>query len=461
MDNITTVSTHDVVCFVLETHLWSGRIQLRAEDLKKFSSSNTSLPDSALASLGSVKICDPQVTRTFEQLKREAKAVLEAAGLSLFKARAVPSHRHSEIRAKLDDIKYRFEDEAKKLHATYNTKVAEWRGKWTTANPGYGHLLDRIPSAETVFGRLSFEYHDYRVEPPKGVYDDEGGSEFTTKLSGLRGELYKEAATEAITLMESCMDKGGSQRDYITPKTLGPFKRIAERFRDFQSVDPSAIAAAELIEATVTQALNFAQSDKNNRICDGALMIVLSMAQTFANPASAARLAEKSRTVGSSEVIAELLELGSVSGSTVVKTQDATAENRADITTPGSTSSQGIVTVETDVALSVPVEVEVGGQFVEVILQPVKAAPQVSDVDMFEASLRQPVPQRASDATSDVLSQLVSQAKANQIEVIDVQEVKVKPHTPSTPVVEEVLAKPMNVGGTPLTAANLQALFIY
>ncbi len=210
-----------------------------------------------------------------------------------------------------------------------------------------------------------------------------------------------------------------------------------------------------------TQALNFAQSDKNNRICDGALMIVLSMAQTFANPASAARLAEKSRTVGSSEVIAELLELGSVSGSTVVKTQDATAENRADITTPGSTSSQGIVTVETDVALSVPVEVEVGGQFVEVILQPVKAAPQVSDVDMFEASLRQPVPQRASDATSDVLSQLVSQAKANQIEVIDVQEVKVKPHTPSTPVVEEVLAKPMNVGGTPLTAANLQALFIY
>ena len=128
MENITTVSTHDVVCFVLETHLWSGRIQLRAEDLKKFSSTNTSLPDAALASLGSVKICDPQVTRTFEQLKREAKAVLEAAGLSLFKARAVPSHRHAEIRAKLDDIKYRFEDEAKKLHATYNTKVSEWRG---------------------------------------------------------------------------------------------------------------------------------------------------------------------------------------------------------------------------------------------------------------------------------------------------------------------------------------------
>ncbi|KGH23033.1 hypothetical protein P606_13445 [Comamonas thiooxydans] len=147
METIQTVSTHDVVCFVLETHLWSGRIQLRAEDLKKFSSANTSLPDSALASLGSVKICDPEVTRTFEKLKREAQAVLEEAGLNLFKARAVPTHRHAEVRDKLNNIKDRFELEAKKLLATYTTKVGEWRAKWLKANPGYGHLLDRIPSA--------------------------------------------------------------------------------------------------------------------------------------------------------------------------------------------------------------------------------------------------------------------------------------------------------------------------
>nr|WP_186827586.1 DUF3150 domain-containing protein [Comamonas testosteroni] len=461
MDNITTVSTHDVVCFVLETHLWSGRIQLRAEDLKKFSSTNTSLPDAALASLGSVKICDPQVTRTFEQLKREAKAVLEAAGLPLFKARAVPTHRHAEIRAKLDDIKSRFEYESKKLLATYTTKVSEWRGKWLKENPGYGHLLDRIPSAESVFGRLSFEYHDYRVEPPKGVYDDEGGSEFTTKLSGLRGELYKEAATEAITLMESCMDKAGCQREYITPKTLGPFKRIAERFRDFQNVDPSAIAAAELIEATVTQAMTFAQSEKNNRISDGALMIVLSMAQTFANPATAARLAEKSRAVGSTEVIAELLELGGVSGSTVIKTLVTATENRAEQVTSSASTPQAIVKLEPEVDIALPVDVEVNGQYVEVIAQPVKPALQVSDVDMFEASLGQPMKRRGSDAATDVLTHLVGLAKANQIEVIDVQEEKVTANTDSTPVVEEVKAKPINVGANTLTAASLQDIFSF
>ena len=262
METIKTVSTHDVVCFVLETHLWSGRIQLRAEDLKKFSSSAAPLPDSALASLGSVKICDPEVVRTFERLKREAQAVLETTGLNLFKARAVPMHRHAEVRAKLDDIKARFNDAARKLLLAYDQVIGAWRTKWLAENPGYGHLLDRIPKAETVFGRLSFEYHDYRVEPPMGSFDDDAGAEFTTKLTGLRGELYAEAAREAVALLESIFDKAGSKRDYITPKTLGPFKRIADRFRDFQAIDPSALSAAELIDATITQALSFAQSGR-------------------------------------------------------------------------------------------------------------------------------------------------------------------------------------------------------
>lgn len=326
METIKTVSTHDVVCFVLEVHLWSGRIQLKAEDLEKFSSSNTSLPDSALASLGSVKICDPEVIRKFERLKREAQAVLETTGLNLFKARAVPSHRHAEVRMKLDLIKQNFELEAQKLLANYDTVIGDWRNKWKAENPGYSHLLDRVPKGESVFGRLSFDYHDYRVEPPKGSYDDEAGTEFTTKLSGLRGELYSEAAREAIALMESAFDKSGSKREYITPKTLGPFKRIAERFRDFQALDPSALSAAELIDAAVSQAMTFAQSDKNNRISDGPMMLVLAMAQTFANPAAAARLAEKSRNEGTASTFDHLMSMGSVNAVTEVQSEQPKAQ---------------------------------------------------------------------------------------------------------------------------------------
>lgn len=458
METIQTVSTHDVVCFVLETHLWSGRIQLRAEDLKKFSSANTSLPDSALASLGSVKICDPEVTRTFEKLKREAQAVLEEAGLNLFKARAVPTHRHAEVRDKLNNIKDRFELEAKKLLATYTTKVGEWRAKWLKANPGYGHLLDRIPSAESVFGRLSFEYHDYRVEPPKGAYDDEAGTEFTTKLSGLRGELYKEAATEAITLIESTMDKTGGRREYITPKTLGPFKRIASRFRDFQNVDPSAIAAAELIDATVSQALAFAQTDKNNRISDGPLMIVLSMAQTFANPAAAARLAEKSRMVGTEDVFDELLQIGSVSGEMVMK-QDITAtSHQAAADAAKSTGAYEIASVRPEAAPAHASEVVVEGSIVEVISQQPCAVERMSSIDMFEASIQQHKQQRNSDATSAVLTQLVSQAKASHIEVIDVREVNEAPATPGMDAASVDLG---NTSPAPLTESSIQVLLSF
>ena len=374
METIKTVSTHDVVCFVLETHLWSGRIQLRAEDLKKFSSSAAPLPDSALASLGSVKICDPEVVRKFERLKREAQAVLETTGLNLFKARAVPMHRHAEVRAKLEDIKARFNDEARQLLLAYDQVIGAWRTKWLAENPGYGHLLDRIPKAETVFGRLSFEYHDYRVEPPMGSFEDEAGADFTTKLTGLRGELYAEAAREAVALLESIFDKAGSKRDYITPKTLGPFKRIADRFRDFQAIDPSAVSAAELIDATISQALASAQTDKNNRISDGPMMLVLSMANIFSNPATAARIAEKSRNEGVDATFEHLLEM------------DGHAANVA--------KPEGVV----------------------------QATTTVNDAAHFESSL-QVMKQSVSQADNQTVNELASLARRNQIEVIEIPEV--------------------------------------
>ncbi|QXW20151.1 DUF3150 domain-containing protein (plasmid) [Comamonas aquatica] len=327
MQNLKTVSSHDVVCIALEVHLWSARIQLKAEDLQKYSSNLTNLPDTALASLGSVKLCDPEVIRKFERIKREANLLLERTGLPLFGVRAIPVQKFDEVRAKLEEFKEAFKIEALKLLNNYDKVIGDWRTKWEAANPGYGHLLDRIPKPEAVFGRLSFDYHAYRVEPPKGVQDDESGTEFTTKLTGLRGELYAEASREAFILLESTFDKSGSRRDYITPKTLGPFIRIANRFRDFEMLDPSAVAAAELIEATVSQAKAFAAADKNNRISDGPLMLVLSMANTFANPASAACIAEKSRNEGTQSAFEHLMAMDGVTATVqTTKSETQTSE---------------------------------------------------------------------------------------------------------------------------------------
>jgi hypothetical protein len=333
MQTIKTVSSSDVVCVALEVHLWSARIQLKPEELQKFNNGNVKLPDAAIASLGSVKIVEPEVIRTFERLKREAQQVLQRAGLPLFGTRAVPVAKFDGVAAELKAIKSKFESEALNLLATYDLKISEWRGKWNAANPGYAHLLDRIPKAESVFGRLSFDYHAYRVEPPQGL-DDEAGQEFTTKLSGLRGEMYADAAREAAVLLESTM-RDGSQRDYITPKTLGPFQRIATRFRDFEMLDPSAIAAAELIEATVAQAMQFAQSDKNNRISDGPLMLVLAMANTFAVPATAAALAERARVDGQANVIDFLQS---------VKGVQADVETQKSLTSTAPSSIEGFET---------------------------------------------------------------------------------------------------------------------
>lgn len=319
IQSLKPCATHDVVCVALDVHLWSARIQLRAEDLQKYSPHLKELPDNALASLGSVKLCDPEVVRKFERLKREAQLLLESTGLPLFGIRAVPSSKFDEVRVKLDDIKGRFKTEALNLLNSYDHIVGSWRNGWEQKNPGYGHLLDRIPKAEAVFGALSFDYHAYRVEPPKGTDDEAGSGDFTTKLTGLRGELYSDAAREAVKLLEESFVKDGAKREYITPKTLGPFKRIANRFRDFSFVDPSAIAAAELIESTVSQAISFAQSDKKNRISDGPLMLIWAMAHTFANPANAAALAEKSCNEGTLSAWDHLMNLGSHTAEIVVQ----------------------------------------------------------------------------------------------------------------------------------------------
>ena len=207
-----------------------------------------------------------------------------------------------------------------------------------------------------------------------GSFEDEAGADFTTKLTGLRGELYAEAAREAVALLESIFDKAGSKRDYITPKTLGPFKRIADRFRDFQAIDPSAVSAAELIDATISQALASAQTDKNNRISDGPMMLVLSMANIFSNPATAARIAEKSRNEGVDATFEHLLEM------------DGHAANVA--------KPEGVV----------------------------QATTTVNDAAQFESSL-QVMKQSVSQADNQTVNELASLARRNQIEVIEIPEV--------------------------------------
>lgn len=330
MSDITTLKTfssRDVVCFSLDIHLWSARTQLRTEDLQKFSSSIRELPDSEVASMGSVKLIDPECIRVFERLKREAQLLLETRGLPLFGVRAVPADKYEEVCDALTVIKQKFDAQAKELLMTYDQKVKEWELLWRTKKPEYMHLFDRAPKAETVYGRLSFEFHAYRVEPPKEVAD--GQQEFSTKLSGLKGELYQDAAREATQLLdEYLMKEDGSKREYITPKTLGPFKRMATRFRDFSFIDPSATAAAELIETTVDQALAYASTNRN-RISDGPMMLVWSMASVFANPVTALALAERANANGKDGAIDDLLKLGNVEAKVTTEPKPQTQQTVA------------------------------------------------------------------------------------------------------------------------------------
>ena len=57
--NIKQTKTDGIVCVALDIHLWSGRKRLRKEALLSKNPMLADLPPESLATLGSIKIADP------------------------------------------------------------------------------------------------------------------------------------------------------------------------------------------------------------------------------------------------------------------------------------------------------------------------------------------------------------------------------------------------------------------
>lgn len=277
-----------IVLIAPEFHLWSGRRAIKPEKLAAMNPNGVTLPPSALASLGSVKLVDPEELKVFERIKDDTNRLLASKGLKLFGGYAINADDFESVRAALLGLQDKFENARAQLLVTLDPKITQWVTTWVSQNPDYQYLLQNLPTAANVCDRMSFDFHAFRINPPQDG-DSEAASDYRTKLQGLRGELYREAAKEAQVLMsEYLVTKEGSNRDYITQKTLRPVKRIAERLRQFTFVDPAAGPLADVIDWTMQQV------PCEGRVDGAALMAVWSMARLLANPEEAARVGQLS-----------------------------------------------------------------------------------------------------------------------------------------------------------------------
>lgn len=84
--NVHQLDAKALICVQLDIKLWSGRQALKREHLVQSNPLLASLPPQDLASMGSVRICDPEEVRVFARIKNEAIRALGEAGLPLLGA---------------------------------------------------------------------------------------------------------------------------------------------------------------------------------------------------------------------------------------------------------------------------------------------------------------------------------------------------------------------------------------
>lgn len=302
---ITSVESNQLVCVILDIHLWSGRQAIKREHLVAASGATLhNLPPKDLASMGSVKICDPERVRIFARLKNQAINVLEENGLPILGAIGIPADRFDEADAKLRAIGQQFNDEASKLLQDYDTVVAAWRKAWSDKNPGNEHLLNRIPDAQSVFGKLSFDFHAFAISPPKAVGDSIANKAFAKQITGLKGALLEDARAEASDLMTKYLvsNEGGvvKPREHITQKTLRPLKRILEKMRSFMFVDPSISPLADMLDNTISAL------PKEGQVSGAGLMSIWAITKLLADPDQTVRVAEAAQCFGVDTALAQV-----------------------------------------------------------------------------------------------------------------------------------------------------------
>ena len=253
---IKQTEAQGLICVTLDIHLWSGRKRLRKEALLAKNPEFSNLPPESLATLGSIKISDPDDLAPFASVKREAEKVLQVNGLPLLGTIGIPQGKLDRVHQRLLELQAQFEQLRSKLHRDFERRVQEWRQR--PENEAWAHLINDIPTPEYVAGRLAFGFHLCRVSAPSTDAADPVNQGFGQQIGGLKGELFADAAREARLLMARYLGagsggSGGSggvarERDRISHKTLGPLRRIADKLRSFSFLDPTVQPMAAVVD---------------------------------------------------------------------------------------------------------------------------------------------------------------------------------------------------------------------
>jgi hypothetical protein len=176
-----------LICVSLNIHIWSGRKKLQPADLKLNAGD---IPPEELASLGVKKICDPDELKTFQNLRRRAERVCEAAGVRFLGGYAIPQDKAEDVVAELRKVAADFAEEKQHFLARYSESTEVWL---KTIPSQWRHMVaEAIEPIESISSRLSFSHQTFQVQGVEGL--DDG---LTASVNSLGDRLIKEISRSA------------------------------------------------------------------------------------------------------------------------------------------------------------------------------------------------------------------------------------------------------------------------
>lgn len=215
------------ICLQLTVSMWSGRRRLRAEDL---GSAASSLPPEDLASLGSLKLCDPKRLARMSKIKRAAERACRRVCVGFLGGFATDESNVQALVAQLETHQKEFQTEATAFANDFQDEI----NAWTTKHPRWKDVIRRaLPNPAHVIGRLQFGFQAFRIAPAAEEPSAAVNGGLIKATGGLADQLFREIAMDARVAWERSYHK----KDCVGQKALGPIRAIKRKLESLQYLD--------------------------------------------------------------------------------------------------------------------------------------------------------------------------------------------------------------------------------
>lgn len=226
---------HTVVVH-LDINIWSGRAKLRREDIPDADN----LPPEALASLGSKKLIDPALLKTFNTIRARASVMLDRAGVRFIGSWLVHDSKLAEVEQNLLDYRNEFERAAYEFVNTYETNTESWLNQF----PEWASVVRPVlPDVAAMRGKFGFRWQTFKVMPSL----TSSGDGLQESIAG----LPETALAEVVAMVKDIYTETFEGKDTVTKKAVRPVRTLIAKLDAISYISPVLYSTKQAVENAV------------------------------------------------------------------------------------------------------------------------------------------------------------------------------------------------------------------